>query len=95
MIELGGCQVILQQIEPNKRCNIGHAPTIVYENRPILTIGSPGGFWIIQYIFQVLVHVFNYGIDLQTAIDLPRFKIGNNFKDVFIENRFEKIECNI
>ena len=79
------------KIEPNKRCNIGHAPTIVYEkNKPIITIGSPGGFGIIQYIFQVLVHVFNYGIDLQTAIDLPRFRVGNNFKDVYIENRFKK-----
>ena len=34
-------------------------------------------------------HVLNYGIDLQTAIDLPRFRVSNNFKDVFIENRFK------
>ena len=27
---------------------------------------------------------------MQTAIDLPRFRVGNNFKDVYIENRFKK-----
>ena len=77
-------------IQPFKRCNIGHAPVIVFKNnKPYLTVGSPGGFGIIQYLFQVMSHVLNYGIDLQTAIDLPRFRVSNNFKDVFIENRFK------
>ena len=82
----------LNKIEPNKRCNIGHAPIIIFKNNePYLTLGSPGGFGIIQYLFQVLSHVLNYEIDLQTAIDLPRFKIANNFEEVFLENRFEKL----
>ena len=82
------------KIEPNKRCNIGHAPVIVFKNNePYLTLGSPGGFGIIQYLFQVLSHVLNYKIDLQTAIDLPRFKIANNFKDVYFENRYEKLNA--
>ena len=82
-------------IQPNKRCNIGHAPIIVFKNnKPYLTVGSPGGFGIIQYLFQVMSHVLNYGIDLQTAIDLPRFRVSNNFKDVFIENRFKSLTKN-
>lgn len=82
------------KIAPNKRCNIGHAPVIVFKNNePYLTLGSPGGFGIIQYLFQVLSHVLNYKIDLQTAIDLPRFKIANNFKDVYFENRYEKLNA--
>ena len=82
-------------IQPNKRCNIGHAPIIVFKNnKPYLTVGSPGGFGIIQYLFQVLSHVLNYGIDLQTAIDLPRFRVSNNFKDVFIEDRFKSLSKN-
>ena len=82
-------------IQPNKRCNIGHAPIIVFKNnKPYLTVGSPGGFGIIQYLFQVMSHVLNYGIDLQTAIDLPRFRVSNNFKDVFIEDRFKSLSKN-
>ena len=82
-------------IKPNKRCNIGHAPIIVFKNnKPYLTVGSPGGFGIIQYLFQVMSHVLNYGIDLQTAIDLPRFRVSNNFKDVFIEDRFKSLSKN-
>ncbi len=82
-------------IQPNKRCNIGHAPIIVFKNnKPYLTVGSPGGFGIIQYLFQVMSHVLNYGIDLQTAIDLPRFRVSNNLKDVFIENRFKSLTKN-
>ena len=34
------------------------------------------------------------GIDLQTAIDLPRFRVSNNFKDVFIEDRFKSLSKN-
>ena len=76
-------------IEPGKRCNIGHAPIIIFKNnKPFLTVGSPGGFGIIQYLFQVLSHVLNFGIDLQTAIELPRFKISNNIKDIYFENRY-------
>ena len=80
-------------IEPNKRCNIGHAPIIVFKNNePYLTLGSPGGFGIIQYLFQVLSHVLNYKINLQTAIDLPRFKIANNIQDVYFEKRFNNFK---
>ena len=77
-------------IEPNKRCNIGHAPIILFKNKePYLTLGSPGGFGIVQYLFQVLSHVLNYKINLQTAIDLPRFKIANNIQDIYFENRYD------
>ena len=82
------------KIAPNKRCNMGRTPVIVFKNNePYLTLGSPGGFGIIRYLFQVLSHVLNYKIDLQTAIDLPRFKIANNFKDVYFENRYEKLNA--
>ena len=93
--DLSGINKSPNMIQPNKRCNIGHAPIIVFKNnKPYLTVGSPGGFGIIQYLFQVLSHVLNYGIDLQTAIDLPRFRVSNNFKDVFIEDRFKSLSKN-
>ena len=81
----------INKVMPNKRCNIGHAPTIIFKNKkPIITIGSPGGFGIIQYIFQVLTHIIIHNQNIQTAIDLPRFKIGTNFKEIFVENRFNQ-----
>ena len=41
---------------------------MIKNNEPYLTLGSPGGFGIIQYLFQVLSHVLNYKIDLQSSI---------------------------
>ena len=39
-----------------------------------------------------LSHVLNYKINLQTAIDLPRFKIANNIQDVYFEKRFNNFK---
>jgi len=76
------------RVAPKHRANIGHAPTILLENgRPLATIGSPGGFGIVQYVVQVIVNLLDYGLDLQTAIEAPRFKLENLDGRVGIEKR--------
>jgi gamma-glutamyltranspeptidase / glutathione hydrolase len=77
-------------VAPGRRANIGHAPTIVFDGAvPIMALGSPGGFGIVQYVVQVIVNVLDYGLDLQSAIDAPRFRIQDLTGHVSCESRFE------
>jgi gamma-glutamyltranspeptidase/glutathione hydrolase len=75
-------------VAPFRRANIGHAPTVVMDaTRPLVALGSPGGFGIVQYVVQVLVNMLDYGIDLQRAIEVPRFRIEDLGGTVGIEQR--------
>ncbi len=78
-------------VAPGHRANIGHAPTLLAEgDRPCLALGSPGGFGIVQYVVQTLVNVVDYGLDLQAAIEAPRFKIEDLAGRVAIERRVDE-----
>ncbi len=54
------------------------APTIVEapegaRYQPFLVLGSPGGATIITSVLQVIVNVVDHGMELQEAVDAPRF----------------------
>lgn len=69
--ELGG-NPVANKIEPGKRPRSSMAPTIVYKhNKPWLVIGSPGGSRIIGYVAKTLIAATDWGMDIQSAIDLP------------------------
>lgn len=49
-------------------------PTIVTKNdKLLLVLGSPGGPTIITTVANVLMGVIDYGLDIQQAVDAPRF----------------------
>ncbi|MEA2778644.1 MAG: gamma-glutamyltranspeptidase / glutathione hydrolase [Rhodospirillaceae bacterium] len=61
-------------IEPGKRPLSSMSPTIVSRDGKIfLVLGSPGGSRIISAITQVISNVVDYGMDIQAAVDAPRF----------------------
>jgi gamma-glutamyltranspeptidase/glutathione hydrolase len=61
-------------IAPGKRMLSSMTPTIVVrDGRTWLVIGSPGGGRIITAVLQVLVNVVDHRMDLQQAVDAPRF----------------------
>jgi len=61
-------------IEPGKRMLSSMTPTIILQNlKPVLIIGSPGGSTIITTVLQVVLNCLDFGMDIQTAIDLGRF----------------------
>jgi len=79
------------QVVPGHRANIGHAPTVLLSNgRPFAALGSPGGFGIVQYVVQVIVNMIDYGLDLQSSIEAPRFKIEDLQGRVGIEKRVDR-----
>jgi gamma-glutamyltranspeptidase/glutathione hydrolase len=61
-------------IAPGKRMLSSMAPTIVTRNgRLFMVIGSPGGPTIINTVLQVFLNVAEFDMNIQEAIDAPRF----------------------
>lgn len=61
-------------IQPRKRPLSSMTPTIVTKDGKFyFATGSPGGSTIINTVLQVIVNVIDYDMNLQEAIDAPRF----------------------
>ena len=61
-------------IGPNKRPLSSMTPTIVLKNNELfLVLGSPGGSRIPTTVANVLMGVVDYGMNLQEAVNAPRF----------------------
>ncbi len=65
----------VNRIEGGKRPLSSMTPTILLtpEGKPFMTVGSPGATRIFPTVAQVISHVIDHGLDIQEAIDLPRF----------------------
>ncbi len=61
-------------IAPAKTPLSSMSPTIVVRNgEPFMVIGSPGGSRIITITLEAIVNVIDHGMDIQEAVDRPRF----------------------
>jgi gamma-glutamyltranspeptidase/glutathione hydrolase len=61
-------------IEPEKRPLSSMSPTIVVKaNEPYLILGARGGSRIITSVLQVIVNVIDYDMNIQEAVNMPRF----------------------
>ena len=59
---------------PGKRMLSSMTPAILAkEGRLFMVIGSPGGRTIINTVLQVILNVVDFGLNVQEAIDAPRF----------------------
>jgi len=72
--DYGLIQGAANAIAPKKRPLSSMTPTIVVKDgKVLLAVGSPGGPTIINTVLQVILNVIDYGMDIQEAIDAPRF----------------------
>ncbi len=61
-------------ITPGKRPLSSMSPTIVSrDGKPVMVIGTPGGSRIITVVVHCILNVIDYGMNIQEAIDAPRF----------------------
>ena len=61
-------------VGPGKRPLSSMAPTIVLKDGKLfLVLGSPGGARIISTVANILMGVVDYGLDIQRAVNAPRF----------------------
>jgi gamma-glutamyltranspeptidase/glutathione hydrolase len=74
-------------IDPGKRPLSAMAPTIVTKNGKLfLVLGSPGGPRIITTVANILMGVIDYGLDIQQAVNAPRFHHQWEPDAIFVEN---------
>ena len=60
--------------EPSKRMLSSMTPTIVTKNGQLFMVtGSPGGRTIINTVLHTIVNVVDFGMNIQEAVDAPRF----------------------
>ena len=60
--------------EPGKRMLSSMTPTIVTRGgKPFMLTGSPGGRTIITTVLHTIVNVIDFGMNVQEAVDAPRF----------------------
>ncbi|MGA8861421.1 MAG: gamma-glutamyltransferase, partial [Candidatus Sulfotelmatobacter sp.] len=70
----GLIQGMANAIGPGKRPLSSMTPTIVvHDGKPFLVLGSPGSSKIITTVANVLMGVIDYGMNIQEAVDAPRF----------------------
>ncbi|VCU70656.1 Gamma-glutamyltranspeptidase precursor [Pigmentiphaga humi] len=70
------------RVEPGKRPRSTMAPTIVLRRDGAgpalrLVVGAPGGVAIANYVAQTVLANLTWGLDIQSAIDLPRYGSRN------------------
>lgn len=66
------------EVQPNKRPLSSMTPTIVFkDDKPVLTVGSPGGATIITSVLQTIIHAIEYDMELKAAVEEPRIYTNN------------------
>ena len=72
--QFGLRQGAINKIEPGKRPLSSMSPTIVTkDNQVVLVTGSPGGSRIPTTVLQVISNAIDYGLDINEAVNSPRF----------------------
>ncbi|KNZ34467.1 MAG: gamma-glutamyltransferase [Methylibium sp. NZG] len=71
---------IANRVEGGKRPRSSMSPLLVFDKvsgQMVMSVGSPGGSAIINYVAKVLVGTLDWGLDVQQAISLPNFGSRN------------------
>ncbi len=62
------------EIQPGKRMLSSMTPTILESNGKLkMVVGTPGGSTIITSVFQVVLNTLEMGMNMQQAVEFPRF----------------------
>ncbi len=80
------------EVQPNKRPLSSMTPTIVFENgSPVMTVGSPGGQTIITSVLQTIINMYEYNLDVHSAVNEPRIFTSNSESYRFEEGVSEDV----
>ncbi len=73
-------KLVANRVEPNKMPRSSMSPTLVFDkdDNLLMTLGSPGGPRIIQFLTKAIILGLDYGYDLQDAISAPNFIVLND-----------------
>src|SRR5690606_19363089 len=68
------------RVEGGKRPRSTMTPVLVFDRstrQVLMTVGSPGGSAIINYVGKVLIGTLDWGLNIQEAMALPNFGSRN------------------
>jgi gamma-glutamyltranspeptidase/glutathione hydrolase len=83
-------------VGPGKRPLSAMAPTIVLKDGKLfLVLGSPGGPRIITTVANILIDVVDFGLDIQEAVNAPRFHHQWLPDEILVEDRLSPDTMNI
>ncbi len=83
-------------IGPNKRPLSAMTPTIVLKDgKVLLVLGSPGGPTIITTVANILMGVIDFGLDIQEAVNAPRFHHQWLPDEITVEDRLSPDTMNL
>ncbi len=71
---------VANRVQPGKRPRSSMSPLLVFDRQSgqlLMTLGSPGGSAIINYVGKVLLGTVDWGLNMQDAITLPNFGSRN------------------
>lgn len=71
---------IANRVQAGKRPRSSMSPTLVFEKdskKLVLSVGSPGGSAIINYVGKTLIGMMDWGLNVQQAINLPNIGSRN------------------
>ena len=75
-------------IEPHMKVDMCLSPLQVFrDGKHFSALGTPGSWGIQQTSVQFLTNVLDYGMNIQAAIEAPRFRIESAGTGVSIESR--------
>ncbi len=78
-------------ITPHKKVDMCLSPMLVFRDGALFSaLGTPGSWGIQQTSVQFLTNVLDYGMNIQAAIEAPRFRIETAGTQVSIERRMSK-----
>ena len=78
-------------IAPHKKVDMCLSPMLVFRDGVLFSaLGTPGSWGIQQTSVQFLTNVLDYGMNIQAAIEAPRFRIESAGTQVSIERRVPK-----
>jgi len=76
-------------IQPGKRMLSSMTPTVVLKDgKPVIVAGTPGGTTIPTSVFQTLVNIIDFNMQVQDAVNKPKFHHQWLPDEVFIESDF-------
>ena len=76
-------------IEPGKRPLSSMTPTIITQNNKLfMVLGAPGGSRITTGVMEVILNVLDFGMNVQDAVDLPRFHQQWKPDVLYLQNGF-------
>ncbi len=87
---------IANRIKPNKRPMSSMSPVIVFRNgRPVMAIGSPGGWLIPHYITNALIGALDLGLSPKEVVSQDLLSVQPNYTVLEKSGNWSKVDANI